>query len=1629
MPFDFIPDEPIAVKNKFDFVPDNQEVPQPPQPPLVDFLKAPNFQVSVPAAGPMFGEPIAAGSFPIIKPAQTKQGDYWDQYAGIDTRLRGLMGQWGEAEMSPDPELSARASAMLKELPHMAYAEKKALRDKYVAEGLDLPSLGEDQPTTFKEAIRVPYMEDVSKALTGKPIAQNIPSQSELETLGVPKFAASPISGLVKSAYETLSGFTTPENIAIMGTVGKIPGANKIALPYFAATSGKQALESTRDAMRKALSGDFSSDFWRDVGTATASGIIAKGATEGARAEFDPKFRLANVIDNTKLNPDVATPTPAPMRELGVEYPPNAFFQPGVRDIASRALNEAQNRAVLIPGERPALAELRAEVNPPKFDFVPDAIKPEPLGGQISFNASVEAGAVPNARQSANERIPNATEIRQQPENSQQQHSGTPLGENLLQNQAEVRSEGSQPSGNSNSNVKGGVEPAVTPYKLGEVKPSEIASMPEPDFVNRFVGNNKVSLTMDATAWAMEHPNADVKLLEKMRDEALKRSLDSLDKGEYATDRSQWFGDVIHALNKDEVGLHNIESRNKLAESPQPASQSPVTPKGALATESPAATVEPATTKTATGLEVVKPTDIITKLESLKFGEEPGRLYSLPHPDAIASIGKAAWNTAIDVAIVSIKAGKKVSDAINDAIGYLKLNAKGYDEKQIRANLESIISKEMENKPGVARVGKQSTSGSSVLPSKSVSDVKPVKTLADVDLIFEPEPKQSGSLKSNAIHAIEAFRTGFSSKFRPLNKLAQDIAKAYGGTAKDVAGIFEQLKGSSGKAEADIYRFDRDVSDAVKGSEQDFNRYVFLRRTIDRLNQDLKDIQAAQAGKDVKQLNRRAVSDFTIPEAQGLLDQLTAKLGTEKTDQLEKASDLYQHHLDKALQLQVESGRMSKEVYDSIKSGNQFYAPFKVMKYLEESMRPEGTGRRVDTTADFTKAMVGIEDGSFKLGDMLAAARQSIALSRILADKNVAMKNISDLAAFDTEGLFTKKLKPDEQAPKGMEPVNVFENGEKVRYAVNPDIAQAIQTMGPQSGYVLARWFGNIFRAGATSLNVPFQISNLMADIPRQALVSKYGIRGSSDIVRYPVDLVHALYSSMMGDVVGSRNKLFMDFLDSGVAGTTIQEYLTPNTLRRTAEGSLAAPKSVVKSVLMSIPNFAAAIEQTSKILGVKRAMRFEGVESGKELSKQIPDAITELRRFSGSPDFGRIGKWTDQYRLNLLYMFLNARIQGAVADVGRLTGRDGASTAAKTWIKVGTAIGLPTAYLYFLNNSPQYKEDYDKRPDNEKRNYWMIPKDTFIKNEQGESMRDYWKIPKRESSQWMANMVESGLDFAAKKDPETLSKFAVGMMENISPVNIQGKTTQERMESVAASLNPLVKTPLEVGTGRDFYLHNPIVPDTMKKASPEQQYTKRTPDIFKKLADVMPDVAPEVFRSPLMLENMTKNLTAGLVTQFLPRKQIEGRSATENNPLLQRFQAVPYTDSSAFDEKISKFERDSTDDQLKRFRTADKLMEDNKGKSLADIAKAAPKDEKIIRRIADLWVAEKNGINSNERRILSLPTKQRGEYLAGELSDMTPDQKKDAIKSWAKKRILTEEVAYEMYRAMKQNNETITQE
>ena len=904
---------------------------------------------------------------------------------------------------------------------------------------------------------------------------------------------------------------------------------------------------------------------------------------------------------------------------------------------------------------------------------------------------------------------------------------------------------------------------------------------------------------------------------------------------------------------------------------------------------------------------------------------------------------------------------------------------------------------------------------------------------------FEPSEDAPKTVKDVIREKVDHARSKLLSKWHPLKALEDKIRKQYGlpKPKQDLAAKFEMLPGSTGKAEMDVRNFDTDITDKIHalaersrlgGSSQqareavrkDFSVYAMLRRTEDRLksNPELKRVE----GYDLDGVARQ-------------LEEMKQSLGAERYGQLEEIAEAFQKHADAGLRLQLDSGRISQELYDKIKADNKFYAPFMVEKYNKRIEDAINAGSGVDTKKELTKAIKGIYDKDFKLVDIVEAQRAQLWKSRILAEKNSRMRDFMKIADEDTEGLFVKKLKKGEDTPPDFERVTVLEKGEAIEYAVSPDIAAPIKQFGQKEDNAamgLLRHLALPFKYGATAGNVAFQAVNmLLADLPTAALVSKYGVEyglaNPVGTVKFIAgDYLPSLYAAISGNV-GKGNKIYQDAANAGVLRSTLQSLITPESLaayRKLDDGP---------NVLDSVAKVSNAIEESFKILGVKRALKAHGAKNVQELLEKNPEAITEIRRFMGSPDFARMGEVMGT--ANILYMFLNARTQGAARAINRFGSIDTPEGRA-AWGKMGTAVGFPTAMLYAKNQS-DYAEDFEKVPARTRENYFIIFQPWMSTNEHGEEFRDSFKIPKREEVKLLANSVEAAMDFYRERDPAGFKKWAINIVESMSPVNIEGKNATERIESIASGLNPAIKVIPEVflsPKGRSYWMHRDLMTETLAKADPREQYHDRTPEAYITMAqyldDKFGDKIPDALRSPIKLEGLTRGMTAGLLTQFAPKKEMAGRPEIYNHPVLravgQRFMASGYIEDSQERELFNRLKREAATETVVGLRATRRFMDKHRGKGTDAILGLAleeypVKDEdgkpnlqnrKMVTRVRDAIISEMRGIKIKDKAIKSLAPEQRAEYILNRIEPLSDQGKEDYINEVARKRLISGETA-----------------
>lgn len=931
--------------------------------------------------------------------------------------------------------------------------------------------------------------------------------------------------------------------------------------------------------------------------------------------------------------------------------------------------------------------------------------------------------------------------------------------------------------------------------------------------------------------------------------------------------------------------------------------------------------------------------------------------------------------------------------------------------------------------------------------------------LAEVDKHLQPV--DSPKLGSRIAAIPTQLRTALITRFAALDKLASEVARANPGAVLPEVPLsrkFEQIAGANGKAAQDVRDFEDSVVSQLAPTERhDFDRMLFLKRTGQRLQWNswlageqvrITAIPEAQRTPDeVKRLaitQDKSVASWTLPGVDAGLAELKGRLGAQRFDEIDQlAAGEFQQAMDRALQLQVAAGRISPEAYKAIKAGNDFYAPFRVLSAIEGfDGAARAGGAAIDTRQQVVRAIEGISDENFRLESPTVAAAENLVRGRILAEKNLKMLELARLADADKTGALIRKLTPGQEARRGFETVNYFDQGEPLRLEVGPDVANAIKGLNPaETGLIagLLQRSGAAFRFGATTANAAFQARNLLfADQPRLLLMSKYGIQADPrELWQLPTDFVHSLYSSALGNVAGKETALYRQFYESGAAGATFQDainriggHVGDTALSRGTEG--------VAGLVDDVSAVTRVLEETTKLMGFKRGLRIEGIKnmSPGAAAKKLEEVVVEVRNFAGSPDFARHG--TVARDANMFVAFFNARIQGAVSDIGRLGGTDGGKAARDAWLRLGATAGTAAAYFWYRNHSADNAGDYERVPDWEKNSYLMMPRydangaPLYSTNAQGEKVREYARLPKRESAKIIANMTEAALDFAHNKEPGAVAEFGVRLLEDTSPINIAGRSGTERLESAISNLTPALRLLYEVPGNRDAFRHRAVVPASRQGgADPTlQQYPGRTPEVYVNAATAAPTFLWDPLRSPLMLQHITEAMTGGLLRQFTPNQTPNGErdpsaAAMAANPVGRVFVGSLQVDDS----KDTKLAQES----LQQSRDRSIALDNEAMRELDGLAKLGPAEKEarvreiertrpeLIDAIADEADARAKNLTQPDRLARRMPVRDgtRVRYLAERFRRLPVDKREGFLRDQMAKGIATNEVIDQLAEVM----------
>ena len=629
----------------------------------------------------------------------------------------------------------------------------------------------------------------------------------------------------------------------------------------------------------------------------------------------------------------------------------------------------------------------------------------------------------------------------------------------------------------------------------------------------------------------------------------------------------------------------------------------------------------------------------------------------------------------------------------------------------------------------------------------------------------------------------------------------------------------------------------KDSLSAVKNDEVIVTDYITAQRALSRAERGLKN-----------------PNGVTLEDAQRAIVEIEAHYAQsgKNVEQLRNASRAFKQWThDYILKDALDSGILSREGYNSIVKNNEWYATFDVLDHLPSNLDdiPSGITGEYFSVANqkIIKKMIGTEK---KIANPLeATVRKFTEAQAIFARNKVANIFIDDPGAKQLYRPVAKSKKEfGIMKNQGLDPVmdgawnknefgsiSRFKNGRVEKYVANKDIADAMKQLTPWQAPRVVQGLNAIFRASATTLYLPFTISNAMRDA-LMAYTTAPVHRTPHKFIR---DWGKGFKEGFKHEFLGKSN-LAEEYIESGGGFGYVGDLRKAKLARSQlfTKGMIRSSGDIVTSPFKLIEKISATVELAPRLGTFDRA---------KILGLTSDDAALLARQ--STIDFNRGGTLTKV--ANQFIPFLNARVQGRVNVAVALKDRPG-QTLAKAF--ASTVVPGVAAYAW---NRLYYSDLYDDIPEYIKDNYFtiIIGKD---QDEKGKVVPKYLVISKGDLGQMSFNPIEFGLDKMWEKDKQGTGEFLVNYLSDLSPIEFAREGKVSASKAAGGLLPPIVKGFAEDWANLKFYQGTEVVPYwTGKTRPPELQYHENTPESYKQAGKILKI-------SPLRLQNFAGNILAG---------------------------------------------------------------------------------------------------------------------------------------------------------------------
>lgn len=642
------------------------------------------------------------------------------------------------------------------------------------------------------------------------------------------------------------------------------------------------------------------------------------------------------------------------------------------------------------------------------------------------------------------------------------------------------------------------------------------------------------------------------------------------------------------------------------------------------------------------------------------------------------------------------------------------------------------------------------------------------------------------------------------------------------------------------KAETELSTFENNNHDLMfksKNSQRSYDEILELSKLKKATNE--KEENLISAAKEYVTLKEKYDKTDNKPV---FGNDVTAEISQELVNEYENAhpefsdyaNDIYDY-LKAQKQTLVDNGIISQETSDLWNEMYPHYVP--ISRVNENNLKIDVPLKRTGTNNP-VKAATGGNSDILPLFDTLAdrtfQTQKAIDKNKFGIELMNSLDSTTEFDSIDVDGLINDIDNQENLLKEGtkekLPTFTVFKNGERITYAINQDMYDALSPISSKSilnvNSKTLNKLSSFQRGVLTEYNPVFMITNAVKDAQDVLINSQHAAK---------------TYSKFLEAQKQIKNKgyYYQEYMANGGEQNTYFDYKTK--VFDTKEDSKL--KKIFKMPLEKISEANDFIEMTPRL-----AEYIASRESGRSVEVSMLDAARVTTNFKAGGD---VTKWINRNGGT----FLNASVQGFNQQIRNF--REANTNGIRGYAGLALKFAVASLPVIALNNLV-WKDDDDyenELSDYVKQNYYVI-----FRYGKGK----YIRIPKGRTLSVIQNFVEQTENVVKKKGEFDVNEFISMAIDNLAPNN---------------PLENNVISPLVQAASNKTWYGTDLVPTRLQNKPAAEQYDESIDEISKWLG--------KTFNvSPYKINYIMNQYSGGIGDVIMPMLTPETKSG--NNTLLE---------------------------------------------------------------------------------------------------------------------------------------------